>query len=86
MLSLKRIFGMIATAAALACGVVAHAGPVLQGPVLNGPVLQGPVLQGPVLQGPVLQGPVLQGPALNSQTIGRPVAVTLPNGETIAVR
>jgi hypothetical protein len=76
MLSLKRIFGMIATAAALACGVVAHAGPVLQGPVLNGPVLQGPVLQ----------GPVLQGPALNSQTIGRPVAVTLPNGETIAVR
>lgn len=71
MSSLKCIFGMTATAAALAFGAVAHAGPVLQGPVLNGPVLQ---------------GPVLNGPALNASAIGRPVAVTLPSGETIAVR
>lgn len=89
MTSLKSICAM--TAAALAFGAVVHAGPVLQGPVLNGPVLQGPVLNGPVLQGPVLNTSLPQALKLQPVSIpriatGRPVAVALPSGETIAVR
>lgn len=76
-------------------------GPVIQGLSLNGPVLQGLSLNGPILQGlslngPILQGITLNGPELHASTaerapitgasIGGPVAVTLPGGETIAVR
>ncbi|TDU28658.1 hypothetical protein DFR24_3033 [Panacagrimonas perspica] len=68
------------------CGGVRLNGIELNGLRVNGPIFQGVTLQGPVLQGPIIQGPLLQSPVANGAHVGAFVAVTLPSGETIAVR